>query len=158
MHNKSTSVSFSIVELSSNLAHQTLPLVRATWPAVDLATWRAYVEHFSTQAAPKVSGVHGLRDSGGCFCGIYVYELDRDLLLGPVLAVHLFTTVDIANSPRTVRALLDTAETQAIKLGCMGMRVRLRNSQVELASKLHCLGLTPEAQFHKKVALRPSPN
>jgi len=158
MRNKSTSAPFSTVELSSNLAQQTLPLVRATWPAVDLATWRAYVEHFSTQAAPKVSGVQGLRDSVGCFCGLYVYEVDRDLLLGPVLAAHLFTAVDIVNSPQTVRALLDTAEAQAIELGCTAMRIRLRNSQTALASRLHDLGLIPEAQFHKKVALRPSPN
>jgi hypothetical protein len=149
------SATFITMPVSSDLVPETLPLVRATWPAVDLATWRAYVEHFSTQAAPKVSGVQGLRDSAGCFCGIYVYELDRDLLFGPVLAVHLFTAVDIVNSPQTARALLDTAETQAIELGCKAMRVRLRNSQTELASKLHTLGLTPEAQFHKKVDPRP---
>ena len=158
MRNKSTSAPFSTVELSSNLAQQTLPLVRATWPAVDLATWRAYVEHFSTQAAPKVSGVQGLRDSVGCFCGLYVYEVDRDLLLGPVLAAHLFTAVDIVNSPQTVRALLDTVETQAIELGCTAMRIQLRNSQTALASRLHDLGLTPEAQFCKKVESRASPN
>src|SRR5262249_28572764 len=158
MHNKSTSASFSIVEVSSDLVQQTLPLVQVTWGAVDLTMWRAYVHHFSTQVSPKVLGVLGLRDSVGCVCGIYSYEVERDLLLGPVLAVHLFTAVDIINSPQTVRALLDTAETQAIDLGCTAMRIRLRNSQTELASRLHSLGLTPEAQFRKKVEPRASPN
>jgi hypothetical protein len=90
--------------------------------------------------------------------GLYVYELDRALFFGPVLAAHLFTAVDIVNSPQTVRALLDTAETQAIELGCTAMRIRLRNSQTALASRLHSLGLTPEAQFCKKVESRASPN
>ncbi len=145
------SATFITMPVASDLVPETLPLVRASWPAVDLPTWRAYVEHFSMPVAPKVSGVHGLRDSAGCFCGLYVYELDHDLLLAPVLTIHLFTAIDILSSPQTVRALLDTAETQAVELGCTAMRIRLRNSQTALASRLHDLGLTPEAQFHKKV-------
>jgi hypothetical protein len=151
--------SFNAIALSSDLIPQTLPLIRATWPGVDLATWRSYVQFFSGQAAPKVSGVNGLCDGAGCYHGLYAYQLERDLLLGPVLAVHLFTATDITNSPRIVEALLDTAEARAFDSGGVAMRVRLCGRQAEMASKLRSLGLTADSgQFCKRVELRPRPN
>jgi hypothetical protein len=151
--------SFNAIALSSDLIPQTLPLIRATWPGVDLATWRGYVQFFSGQAAPKVSGVNGLCDGAGCYRGLYAYQLERDLLLGPVLALHLFTAADIINSPRIVEALLDTAEARAFDSGCLAMRIRLCGRQTEMASKLRSLGLTADSgQFCKRVELRPRPN
>jgi hypothetical protein len=142
--------SFSTVVLSSDLAAQTLPLVQATWPAVDLARWREYVQFFSAQAGPNACGMHGLRDSSGCYCGIFAYQLDRDLVTGPMLAIHFFTAVDVINSPPTIRALLDAAESQALELGCTAVRIRLRSGQAELAGRLRALGLAVDfTQFYK---------
>ena len=150
---------FKAIALSSDSIPQTLPLIRATWPGVDLATWRGYVQFFSGQAAPKVSGVNGLCDGTGCYRGLYAYQLERDLFLGPVFAVHLFTAVDIVNSPRIVEALLDTAEARAYDSGCMAMRIRLSGRQMEMASRLRALGLTADnGQFYKSVELRPCAN
>jgi len=153
------SVSFNTVVLSGDLVPQTLPLVQATWPAVDLTAWRNFVQFFTDQAASRKSGVHGLRDSAGCFCGVFAGRLDRDLLIGPILAVDLFTAVDVANSPRTVRALLVAAEARALELGCAAVRIRLCNGQAELGSRLRTLGLASEiGQFWNEVANMQSRN
>ena len=57
----------------------------------------------------------------------------EELLTGPILAVHLFTAIDVANSLLTIRALLDAAEAQALELGCAAVRIRLHDGQAELA-------------------------
>jgi len=151
------SASFDTVVLSGDLVPQTLPLVQATWPTADLTAWWNFVQFFTDQAVSRESGVHGLRDSAGCFCGVFAYRLDRDLLIGPILAVHLFTAVDVANSPRTIRALLDAAERRAHELGCAAVRISLCNGQDELASRLRTLGLASEiGQFWKNVDHRQS--
>jgi hypothetical protein len=94
---------------------------------------------------------------GGCFCGVFAYRVARDLLIGPILAVYLFTAVDVANSLRTIRALLVAAETRALELGCTAVRIRLCNGQAELASRLRTLGLASEiGQFWKKLDHRQS--
>jgi hypothetical protein len=158
-HNRSMRTSFNAIALSRDLIPETLPLIRATWPNVDLAMWRGYVQFFSGQAAPKISGVNGLCDSSGCYRGLYAYQLERDLLLGPLLAVHLFTAVDITNSPRTVKALLDCVEARAFDSGGVAMRIRLSGRQMEMASRLRALGLTADnGQFYKSVELRPCAN
>ncbi len=150
---------FSTVQLSSELAAQTLPLVRATWPAVGLRQWLGYLQFFSGEASPNFSGVNGLCDAAGCYRGLFAYQLERDLLRGPVLAVHLFTAVDIANSLRIVQALLDMAEARALDMGCVAVRISLCESQAELASRLRNLGLSKGgAQFYKKVESNPCSN
>lgn len=145
-------MNFDAVILSGELIPLTLPLVQATWPVTDMTSWRNYVEFFNSPLASQERGVVGLRDSAGCFCGLFAYRLDMDLLFGRILAVHFFTAVDVANSPSTIRALLDTAETQAFELNCAAVRIRLCNGQDELASRLCTLGLASEiGQFWKKV-------
>lgn len=151
--------SFSAVALSSELIPQTLPLIRATWPSVDLAMWRGYVQFFAGHTTQRVSGVNGLCDSSGCYRGLYAYQLEPDLLLGPVLVVHLFTALDITNSPRTVKALLDCAEARAFDSGGVAMRTHLSRRQMEMSSRLRALGLTADiGQFYKSVELRPCAN
>lgn len=148
---------FSSIALCGDLILETLPLVRASWPDVDLAQWREYVRFFSAEA--KQAGVDGLRDSSGCYCGVFAYQIDRDLLLGPVLAVRLFTTVDVANSPRTLKALLDAVDARACELGCVAVKIYLRDGQTKLASRLRALGTMEEfSQFYKKVERQPARN
>jgi hypothetical protein len=152
-------MNFDTVILSGELIPLTLPLVQATWPVADMTSWRNYVEFFNNPAASPERGVVGLRDSAKCFCGLFAYRLDMDLLSGRILAVHFFTAVDVANSPSTIRALLDTAETRAFELNCAAVRISLCNGQDELASRLCTLGLASEiGQFWKKVDHRAVPN
>jgi hypothetical protein len=133
--------SFDAVALSGELIPQALPLVRATWPGVDLAAWQNFVQFFSSPPLPG-TGVLGLRDSTDCLCGILAYQMVWDLEAGPVLAIHLFTAVDLANSPRTAQVLLDVAEMRAIELGCTRIQIRLARDQAGLASRLRQLGLS----------------
>ena len=152
-------MNFDAVILSGDLIPLTLPLVQATWPVVDMTSWRTYVEFFNNPAASQESGIVGLRDPAGCFCGLFAYRLDMDLVFGRLLAVHFFTAVDVANSPSTIRALLDTAETRAQELNCAAVRIGLCNGQEELASRLSTLGLKSETgQFWKKVDQRAVTN
>ena len=147
--------SYHAVALSDDLVPQALPLIRATWPTVNLASWRNFVQAFAGPAAPQGSGVLGLRDQAGCLCGILAYRLDRELQACPILAVHLFTAADLANSRRTLRALLDAAERRALELGCKGLEIRLSRGQTELASRLRALGLSSDAKlFWKQIDSR----
>ena len=147
------SIPFDTVALSGDQVPQALPLVQAAWPSVDLATWQRFVQFFSGRAAMGESGVLALRDPAGYLCGILAYRLDWDLRAGPMLAVDLFAAIDLANSMRTVRALLDAAKARASELGCAGVQVRLCNEQAGLASHLRSLGLSSHAGlFWKKVA------
>ena len=153
------SLSFNTIVLSEDLVPQTLPLVQAAWPVVDLTGWRNFVQFFTDEATSRESGVDGLRDSAGCFCGVFAYRLDRDLLIGPILTVHLFTAVDVANSLRSIRALLGAVETRAVELGCAAIRIHLCHGQAELASRLRTLGLGSEVgQFWKKIDAAQSRN
>ena len=151
---------FHTVVLSADRVAEALPLIQVTWPSVDLASWQSFAQFFCGQTAAGGSGVLALRASGGDLCGLLAYRLDRDLREGLILAVHLFTAVDLANSLRTIRALLEIAETQACRLGCAGIQIRLGNEQSGLASRLRSLGLSSEAGlFWRKVEPRaPLPN
>lgn len=153
------STSFDAIVLSGDLIPQALPLIRATWPAVDLTSWGNFVRSYAGPAATRESGALGLRDKTGCLCGVLAYRLDQDLLAGPLLAVPLFTAVDVVNSPRTVRALLETAEMRALELDCAMVQIRLRNGQTELAALLRAMGLSSEfGHFWKNVDPAPVRN
>ena len=102
----------------------------------------------------KRRGVLAAFSSAGYIGGVLAYRIDRDLRAGLVLDVQLFTPVDLLNSPRMVRALLDAAERRAIELGCAGLRIRLYDEQAGVASHLCALGLSPEARLFWKRADR----
>ncbi len=145
-------VSFHVAPLSGAEIPLALPLIQATWPSADLASWSGFVEFFNDRVVPIGSGVLALHDSAGFICGVLAYRFDRDLQAGAILAVHLFTVADLVNSPKTVRALIDAAEARASELGCLGVQIRLRSDQSKLASRLRTLGLSSEADlFWKKI-------
>jgi hypothetical protein len=141
------SMSFNVGFLSDDQVPLAFPVIQATWPGADLAAWQSFVEFFNDQAATKRSGVLALRDPAGCICGVFAYRLDRDLRVGPILTIHLFTAVDLLNSLRPVRALLEAADMQALELGCAGVQFHLRNNQKGLVSHLRSLGVAPEASL-----------
>jgi hypothetical protein len=149
--------SFHVAALSGDEAPLALPLIQATWRDTDLASWRSFVASFNDGTAASGSGVLALRDSAEAICGIIAFRIDRDLRVGPVLAVHMFTAVDLANSTRPVRALLDTVDAQARERGCAGIQIRLSNMQPHLAAQLSALGLSSEAGlFSKRVDASPA--
>ena len=153
------SVSYHVAALSGSQVPLAFPLIQATWPSADLAAWLSFVQSFNEAKETKESGVLALRDSAADICGVLAYRVERDLRAGPILAVHLFTAVDLINSLRTVRALLDAADALAIELGCAGVQIRLRNDQLRLASRLRRLGLASEAGlFWKKIDSAQSRN
>ena len=129
--------------MSDQLAPQALPLVQATWPGVNLASWLSFVRFFNGED-PHASML-AMRDSAGYLCGILAYRRDRDLRDGLMLFISLFSAVDVANSLQTVRALLDIAKARASELGCAGVRIRLDKEQSRLADRLRSLGLSSES-------------
>jgi hypothetical protein len=139
-----------LAALSGDQAPLALPLIRATWPEVDLATWLSFVEFFYDEASTNWAGVLALRDPAGGICGVVAYQLERDLRVGPILAAQLFTAVDLVNSLRTVRALLDGAEERALELGCAGVQIRLHKEQGALGHRLRSLGLSSETDLFWK--------
>jgi len=149
--------SYAAVILSTDLVPQAFPLIRATWPGVDLVAWRSFVRFFNEQETAGQSGVQALRDPTGGLCGVFAYRLDWDLQLGPMLSVQLFTAVDVANSLRTVRALLDAVEARALQLSCGGIGIRLYGGQAGLAGRLRRLGLSSDAGFLRRDVERMRP-
>ena len=134
--------SFQTGPLSESLLAETLPLVQTTWPLTDLASWRRYIRPFGGKAAQ--AGLMTMRDSSSCLCGLLAYSLYRPLGPGLVLALPLFTAVDVANSLRAVRALLGAAEKQASLLSCTSLEIRLDRGQSQLSDRLRSLGLSAE--------------
>ncbi len=136
------SLALRIADLSDEQAMEAFPLIQATWPQTEIGSWQRFVAFFNGSAAK--AGVLALRDPKGYICGVLAYRLDRELQKGAILAVQLFTAVDLANSPATIRALLDAAEMRALDLDCAGIEIRLRHEQSALGSRLRMLGLSAE--------------
>lgn len=153
---RSMSISFHTAALAGDEIFQAYPLIQATCPNVDLASWKDFAKFFAER---ENCGVLALKDPVNCICGVVAYQLDWDLNAGLVLAVHLFTTVDLINSSRTVLALLEAAETRAAHLGCTCLQIRLSGSQAKLGSRLSALGLSSGAGLlWKTVVSRPAVN
>ena len=85
---------------------------------------------------------------------LLAYRRDRDLRMGFILSVHLFTAVDVANSLLPVRALLDAMEARATELGCAGVQIRMDPAQSQLAARLRILGLSSEVGMLRKRILQ----
>jgi hypothetical protein len=152
------SLSFRVAALSDDQVPQAFPLIQATWPGADLIAWRSFVEFFNDRTTAGYAGVLAVRDPAGSICGILAYRLDRDLRVGRLLFVQLFTAVDLINSPRTVRALLDAAEERACELSCERIQIRLYSDQRGLASRLRALGLSSEGGLLWKSVDRSRPS
>jgi hypothetical protein len=152
-------LSFHVAALSDDQVPQAFPLIQATWPGAELSAWRSFVRFFNDRNMGEHAGVLAVRDPSGAICGILAYRLDRDLRAGRMLAVQLFTAVDLANSPRTVQVLLDAAEARAVDLGCAGVQIRLYGDQSGLAARLRRLGLSCDGDlFWKQSGPLPARN
>jgi hypothetical protein len=137
---------FAIVGLAGEQVARALPVIQATWPGIDLPAWQRFVLSFA-DAAGTSCGMVALHDGSGTVCGVLAYRRDEDLRGRATLAVPLFTAIDLANSPRTVRALLDAAEALAAELRCGQVEIRLYEEQGEFVSRLRELGLTADTSL-----------
>lgn len=134
--------SFTVEELQPGAVPQALPLVRATWPEIDLAAWQDFTDAFHREpVAPAPAAITGLFDASGVLCGLFASRIEHHLWEGRILGIPLFTVVDIGNSPQPVRALLDAAEAKAKENGCAGMQIRLAIEQGSLMKRLCDFGL-----------------
>jgi hypothetical protein len=146
--------SFEIVGLAGEDAARALPVIQATWPGVDLPSWERFAGGFA-DSAQRRAGMLALHDAAGTLCGVLAYRRDQDLRGRATLAVPLFTAIDLANSPRTVRALLDAAEALASELTCAHVEIRLYEEQGEFVARLRELGLTPDASLLRLAVTPP---
>ena len=148
-----TPTSFRTVALSEDQATLALPLAQVTWPEIDLEHWRHYIRSFGYgKRAP--SGILALRDAGDYFCAMFAYRVGPDVRRGLVLAVPLFTAIDLANSPKFAQRLLAAAEAKAHELGCSSLEIRLYRAQSNLAVQLRSLGLVDTAAIVSKAIAR----
>lgn len=142
---------FRVAALSDDQVPQAFPLIQATWPGADLPAWQKFVQFFNDRTSAGDAGVLALHDPAGYIGGLLAYRRDQDLLTGPVLAIHLFTALNLMNSPQAVRVLLEAAEARATGMGCKAIQIRLYSEQGWLAARLRTLGLSLEAGLFRKV-------
>lgn len=145
MSETDTDTPFSTVMLSAGHAAQTLPLAQVTWPDLDLAHWRKFIQSFTARAASPLSGILALRDASDYFSAMLAFRAEPDVRQGRVLTVQLFTAVGLANSPILVERLLAAAEAKARYLGCSSVEIRLYRAQSNLAIQLRSFGLVETA-------------
>ena len=132
---------FVTTELSEAELPQALPLLCATWPRLDLASWERYALAFRENRAGQ-GRITGMHDSSGGLCGLFASRIEDDLGRERTLAVPLFTALDIRNSLAPVRTLLETAEVIARRQGCTSAKLHLTSEQDELGKRLRRLGLS----------------
>ena len=145
---------FEIVGLAGEHVARALPVIQATWPNIDLPSWERFVGGFA-DSEQRPAGLLALHDGAGTLCGVLAWRRDQDLRGRATLAVPLFTAVDLANSPYTVRALLDAAEALACELTCGHVEIRLYEEQGEFVSRLRELGLTADASLLRLAVAPP---
>jgi GNAT superfamily N-acetyltransferase len=133
--------SFVARDLADTAVPQALPLLRATWPTIDLAAWENFAGSFRCGGREPAAAITGLFDAAGGLCGLFASRTEPGLCDGRILAVPLFTVMDIGNSLDPVRALLDAAEAKAKKQGCATVQIRLASEQSGLSKRLRRLGL-----------------
>jgi hypothetical protein len=145
------SASFVVHELAQGRISLALPLLRATWPKMDISAWEGFVDAFRRHyAAP--AGITGLYDASGALCGLFASRIEPGLRAMRILAIPLFTVMDIGNSLGPVRALLDAAEAKATELDCFGVQIHLASEQNALARRLRNLGLEQASTLYLSTA------
>lgn len=149
---------FTTFALPPDLVSVAFPLVSAAMPAVDLATWRSFVQPMINAEPIGSAGVIGLRNEAGYLCGLMVYRIDRDLKNGATLAVDLLVALDLVNVTAAGRALLQAAEAKALERHCAGIHIRLGSEQKTLAECLDASGYRSSANLYRKGVSRPIAN
>jgi hypothetical protein len=147
---------FTAFSLGADELGIVFPLVQAVLPQLELATWRWYMQPLSEQSEPSSCGAIGLRNAAGYVCGLLTYRAERDLRCGTVLAVDLFTTLDLVSERPATFALLEAAELKARELACTRIHIHLDDAQTSIANRLGLAGYHIEAARHCRM-VSPTP-
>jgi hypothetical protein len=139
---------FQIAALGGNSRLQAFPLLQATWPDLDLAGWLAFADRFAGDADGASKGIAGLQDDSGTLCGLFAYRIDHTLRDGRILAIPLFTAMDLANSQEPICALLAAMKERARLCHCNRLRIELDRRQSGLADRLRRLGASRSGILH----------
>lgn len=151
--------SFTTFALRAEDIAVAFPLVRAIDADIDLGRWRSFARPMVDAPATSACGAIGLRSTAGYICGLLIYRAERDLRHDAVLAIDLFTALDLFNEERAIRALLQVADEKARELNCAVTHIRIGAAQASLAQHFAAAGHRPEATlFCKAVELRPRAN
>lgn len=142
--------SFTAAELAPADLVQALPLLRATWPELDLPAWQSFAAEFCS-ADKAEARITGLFDSAGGLCGLLASRIDHTLS-GRILAIPIFTAVDIANSLVPIRALLDLAQAQMTEHGCDSLQIHLASAQRHLVERFRSIGLRQSGSLYSATA------
>ncbi len=126
------------------------PLVRAVGGDIELAQWRSFARRIIDVPAGSASGAIGLRSAAGYVCGLVLYRVEHDLRHGPVLAIDLFTALDLFNEERAIRSLIQLVDAKARELSCAATHIRLGTSQKSLIPIFAAEGHNQEATLFCK--------
>lgn len=138
---------FTVRELTPDAIPQALPLLRATWPEVELPGWSRFVDAFRANLYAQAE-ITAMFDSQGGLCGLFAARVEHDFRDVRTLAIPLFTAIDVVNSLAPARALIEAAEAMARDRGCSGLEIRLDNQQRALIARLHVLQMRPSGSVH----------
>lgn len=132
--------SLTTESLAEGALPQALPLLRATWPVIELEAWREFAADFrrNTLADPALTV---MRDEFGGICGLFASRLEQCLCGGRMLMIPLFTVVDIGNSLELIENLLEAADAMAREHGCVRLAIHIGSEQRALLNRLRSLNL-----------------
>lgn len=148
--------SFGAFSLAREQIPVVFPLVQAAMPEVDLARWGSFARPLIENQPEDLGGIIGLRNKAGYICGLLVYKVTQDLRRGAVLAIDLFTALDLVSEETATRTLLDAAEHKARELCCAAMLIRLDKNQGTVSRHFAAAGHHPQATVFCK-AVAPAP-
>jgi hypothetical protein len=143
---------FTVRALTPDAIPQALPLLRATWPEVELPGWSRFVDAFRNDLYVQAE-ITAMSDSQGALCGLFTSRVEHDLQDGRTLAISLFTAMDVGNSLAPVKALLEAAEAMARNRGCSGLEIRLDSQQRALIERLRFLELRLSGSLYSSTIL-----
>jgi hypothetical protein len=127
--------------ITDDQASQAFPLVQASNPGLELKRWLEFVRFYTSEEHKNQAGVSAIRDDQNCFCGVFAYQVGRELNVGAIFSIQLFIASDVLNSLLTVRGLIQAAEALARKLDCAAVQICVPNDQSRMLGRLQELGL-----------------
>jgi len=134
------------------------PLVRAIGTEIDLSRWDSFARRIIAAPTAAACGIIGLRSAAGYVSGLFIYRVEHDLRHGTVLAIDLFTALDLFNEERATRALMQLADAKAHELNCKATHIRVNTAQTSLTHHLTAANQHPEATLFCSVIERKPPN
>lgn len=149
---------FTASALTADEIAPAFPLLHASAPNVDFATWRSFARHLVDPVVPGALGAICLRNEAGYLCGVLTYRTDRHLEHGTVLTVDLFAALDVVGDGEATHALLQSAEEKARALRCAALQIYLNADQNSPAKRIAAAGYRAGGKlFGKSLARRPAP-